>query len=757
MRLFIGVALNLLNSLGKSGVSYGLTTSRADVNDTEYLSRYFVVSEFNPTFTAGKNAFAFNGSQYLENGSEVFIECLDSTGQNLFIEMAQSGDSSTKVYAYKEGTAWVFAIHVYNDTQDGVGKIMLWGTLNGGKTVKWSQNITINKTLKNVSRVRFYQAPTLEVESAVVPVLSSSISTGLVDDKTFTGTAHGMSIIPTQGTDLSSINRNTNVDYRLEVTYPVITNSTPDSDAFNSQLIGSTVNLIVNKIKQPNSTQEITPTITTASFIVSDVVNNTTLKVSSPYSYKDSYGKSTVTDISDANFSIHYPFINYNNLPSAYQTSTVGSVTYIIKDSYADIIYKNIRPFSGYVARHKVYRKSLVSNADFSVIADEPVTVNEILADDLTQNKYYYLLGKFYNDEHIARYWFTSSNNLSLNHSPSVAVNSAFLSSPSPTSLIGNDYLMVKNDSVNTNRNAVYVPFDHDQFLAESGSAYDSNFMALKANVQYIIEVYATALKGINETNASIDFYFTSSIPEAKKEPTFTDKFGVKVATLTLNQQGKTSINIDRQMTFFVPSNDLYGTLVIVPKLCQTYIKNISFRVYGDDGFSPDTFISRIPWDISVANETFEIKAELFDINQTLVYSDLRTITSFDPYGASLNPYVPSGGGAGDLTVNGTLHVTQDAIIDNIIYNPNIIARPTGTAISQSRILSVRADGALVFDPMVDMSLDDKYLYLSLGSPSSRLATTITTKKSLASEYGITGGRKIYWDSGGGKHIEVSP
>jgi len=44
-----------------------------------------------------------------------------------------------------------------------------------------------------------------------------------------------------------------------------------------------------------------------------------------------------------------------------------------------------------------------------------------------------------------------------------------------------------------------------------------------------------------------------------------------------------------------------------------------------------------------------------------------------------------------------------------------------------------------------------------LGSPSSRLATTITTKKSLASEYGITGGRKIYWDSGGGKHIEVSP
>jgi hypothetical protein len=46
-------------------------------------------------------------------------------------------------------------------------------------------------------------------------------------------------------------------------------------------------------------------------------------------------------------------------------------------------------------------------------------------------------------------------------------------------------------------------------------------------------------------------------------------------------------------------------------------------RVYGDDGFSPDVFISRIPWPISVANETYQIKSELFDINHQLVYSDL--------------------------------------------------------------------------------------------------------------------------------------
>jgi len=729
--------LTLLSNVGKNGVSYGLSTAIADVNDTEYLPKYFVVSEFSSTFTAGKNALTLNGSSYLKNGSEILIECLDSTGQNLFVEMATSTDATANVYAYKESTAWILSIHVYNNIQDGVGKLILWGTLANGNTVKWVQNITINKTLKNVSKVRFYQNPVLEVQSVVVPVLSSSVSTALINNKSFTGTLNGSAITPTKGTNVASINRNINVDYRLQVTSPVITNVTPDSDAVNSQLIGSIINLTVNKIQDPITGQDITPITSAVSFIVSDVVNNTTMKLSSPYYYYDSYGNAIVTNITDANFSIPYPFISYNNNPAKYQTTAINGVSYVVKSSYADVIYRNIRTFSGYVARHKVYRKSLLSNADFSVIADEPVTINEILADDISQNKYYRLLGKFYNDQHISRYWFTSSNNISFNHSPNICIDSAFLSSTSPTSLTGNDYLIVKNDSVNTNRNATYVPFDINQYLSKSGSSYDSNFMALKANVQYIIDVSATVLKDANEISAAIDFYFTSSTPDAKKEMAYTDKFGVKIASLFSTQLGVSKINIDNQLTFFIPSNDLYGTLVLVPKLCQAYIKNISFRVYGDDGFSPDSFISRIPWNVSVDDETFEIKAELFDVNHNLVYSDLRVLTSFDISGSSLYPYVPG------------------SSVSSSVYIPAITARTP--PISQSRMLSVRADGAIVFDPIVDIDLDDKYLYLSLGDATNRLATTITTKKSLASEYdSSTGGRKIYW-VGGVKHIETSP
>lgn len=749
--------LNLLDSFGKRGVSYGIYTAQTDVVDTAYLSKFFVVSEFNPTFTAGKNAFSFNGSNYLQSGSVILMEALDSAGNNLFIEMAKYSNNSAITYAYKEATAFVFAVHVYGDTADGVGKLMLQGTLSDGRSVKWISNITINKGIRNNSRVRFYQAPILDVDAAEVPVLSTDISLGLVDSVDLTGHVQGLAVSPPKDTNLSSINkRTTDIDYRLTITNPVITDSTPEEDTFNSQMIGSTINLNINQIQLPLSNNQIIPISATSSYLITDVVDNNTLKINTPFYYKDSNGNNTVTNIVDANFTVNYPFINYNNATSSYQTTTIGGVTFIVKQSYADITYQNIRPFSGYVARHKVYRKSLLTNADFSVIADEPIVVNEILQDDLTQNKFYNLLGQFYNPQHIARYWFTSSNDLTMSYTPDVAVNTMFVSSPIFNTLNGTDYLMVKNDSVVTNRNVSYVPFDMDQFLAESGSAYDSNFMAFKANVQYIVEVSAIIIKDPNQTNAGFSLYITGSYPTLAQEKNFTKQYGVNIATITASAN-MSSVNIDNLFNFFTPQNDLFGTLVIVPQFCQMYLENVSIRVYGDDGFSPDSFTTRIPWNISVANESFQIKAELFDINNNLVYSDLNTFQSFDPSGSTLIPFIPGGGSYQDLHVSGSIFVSQSVIVQNgDVFIPNIPPRPGQPAISQSRMLSVRADGAIVFDPMVDISSDNKYLYLSLGSPSSRLSTTITTQKSLTSDYSSLAGRRIYWISGS-KHIETSP
>jgi hypothetical protein len=149
--------------------------------------------------------------------------------------------------------------------------------------------------------------------------------------------------------------------------------------------------------------------------------------------------------------------------------------------------------------------------------------------------------------------------------------------------------------------------------------------------------------------------YFTSSSPGAFLEAPYTEKYGIKLLELQADKSGST-IDFSDIYTFYTPKSDLYGTLVIVPKLCNVYIKNISVKVYGDDGFSPDAYTTRIPWPVNVANEMFQIKSELFDINNNLVYSDLKAFKNFDqsgstiiysstssilPYSSSINHLIP--------------------------------------------------------------------------------------------------------------------
>jgi hypothetical protein len=760
------VSLNLLSSFGKRGVSYGLLTKKADVIDGDYLSKYFVVSDFDPQFSSGKNTISINGSSYLSPASEMLVECVDSAGNNLYIEMARTNGAAAQTYAYKEATAYVFSIHVYGDTSDGIGKLIIYGSLADKRTVKWIRNITIDKSQRNTSKVRFYQRPSLEVTSLLVPVLSTAVSTGLIVSKQFSGSIHGLAVTPPKDTNLSLVNRrNIDVNYQLIVDDPEITGDTSEVDACNTQMVGSTVDIIIDKIQRPFSTDEIIPTAQSQSFLISDVYNNKTIFAADPYFYVDNKNNSVITNIVSASVYLSYPFVSYNNTTASYLETTIDGVVSIVKQSYADITYRNIRTFSGYLARHKIYRKSLLSNADFQIVADEPLFINEVLADNLTQNKFYDKLGTFYNSQHIQRYWFTSSNNLMLVHTPNAFINSALISSSVPNDLIGDDYIMVKNDSVTSNRNAEYVPYDEAQFLATSGSSYDSNFMAFKSNVQYIIEISAQIVKDDVVTNAGIELYLTSSVAEAIKEPSYTTKHGIRLATVESSETGINK-NIVKKIYFFTPTSDLYGTLVVVPYRCQAYLKNVSVRVYGDDGFSPDVFTTRIPWTISVAGESYEIKSELFDINHKLVYSDLRVLQNFDASGSSLIPYIPGTGGfvpgTGDFFISGSLTVSKSIEVEtgNItvdvgsiiinqgsLYIPSIAAR---TVISQSRMISVRGDGInsgqIVFTPIIDVDADDTSIYVAKGSAIDHTSTAgIFTRKAISCQYGTTEGRKVYW------------
>jgi hypothetical protein len=340
--------MELLSGFGKRGVELGLLTKPADILDTAYLSTYFVLQEFQPKLTAGKNSITFNGSDLLELGSEVLVECIDSEGNPLYIE------STTKTnIAYREASSYILAVHVYNEISNGPGKLILYGTLKNGFTVKWIGNIIIDKTLQNISPVRFYSKPTLEV----VPVLSPILATigDLNKPVEFSGSFRSFAVSP-QKDSLNINKKNVDIDYRL---YIKNLPSNPDpTGSFNDQLVGSVINIGVRTIQEPYSYKNKNVNFT-SSFNIKRVINNSTIVLDDVISYTDTKNNRVVANVVDGDFLIKYPYIVYNTASesSSYLVSNTKKGHDLVKQSYADIIYRNLTTFSGFVSRHKIYKK----------------------------------------------------------------------------------------------------------------------------------------------------------------------------------------------------------------------------------------------------------------------------------------------------------------------------------------------------------------------------------------------------------------
>jgi hypothetical protein len=618
----------------------------------------------------------------------------------------------------------------------------------------------------------------LGVESILVPRLSSDISSTLKQTIEFTSNVVGIAHTPSKDTILNAVNkRNVDVDYSIQLDDDVITNNTNELATINSQMDRATGQLVISKIQKPNSFEEITPNPSSFNFVVKQSTTNKTLQIDTPYVYVDGKNNEVVTNITNATLIISYPYISYNTATASYLQTNLGGELLTVKDSYADIVYRNLRTFSGYVARHKIYRKSLLSNADYQIIADETIAPNELLRDALTQNKFYERLGKFYNKSHISRYWFTSSLALTMSHTPLEHINSVKIDTSDYSELNGNVYVIVKNDSVNDNRDAIYIQYDSSSFANTSGSSYDSNFISLRGDVDHLFEINGILEKSENEEDARLEFYFTSSLSGATKEPTFTTKHGIYLGAIVFREKGLTRKNFQYERFYFNPIEDLYGTLVIVPYRCKTQLWDLSLRVFGDDGFSPDVYVSRVPWPITVANESYDIKAELFDINHNLIYSDLKTIQDFDSEGESLIPYVPEGGsifepGTNNAFISGSLTISQSLFVENgdavislgdVVVDVGNFYAPfmtkcnyvtpgdiTGSRMVTNRVFSGGgADGLLCRTPLIEITHNDQHIFVTTGSnnyvTSPSTSDPVLTKKSIAAEYSSTKGRKIYW------------
>ena len=604
----------------KTGQILGLSSQTVNIEDKTYLSEYFNLTEFSPEFFVGKNALVINGSDKLKIGAEILTEAFDGNGVPLFIEKAISVDPLTNKRII------VLSIYVYEQNSIGSGKIILVSTTTDNKTVRWTANININVNKVTDSKIRFYNQPLIEVE----PILSYAVSSSVENNpKTVTGSFLSTAVQPKADFDIQKFGYRKNlVDYRI----------IDNSANFSSSLKNFQVQLYVNKIRDYASLNEISVN-TTSSFLIKDVLNTTTLILDTPFTYNNK-----VATITSGNYKIVYNDITYNSnlfLSSSYLQESLGlsGAKQYKKFSYANIIYKNINTFTGKPAKHKVYRKSLRTLGDFESVIDETFGDTEILKDPVTPNKAFERLGVFFSQFHINNFWFTSSNDLNLKYDNQTFVDGLKISG----SNLNGTYAIVKANTSFTNRNVSYLPYDANQQSEQSGSNFDSNFLGFYKDTDYVLSFRTSVVEKDSSAISKLKFYITSSLPSVSKNLGYDSNRGVLIAEFVYSGS-TTGKYFDQKQNFeFKFPEDLYGTLVVYPEnVKQIIVSDLSIKVSELYGYTGNAYYVKVPFPINVANEVFEIKSELYDVNSNLSYTNLRTVQVFDPSGSSSPPDIGS-------------------------------------------------------------------------------------------------------------------
>ena len=411
-------------------------------NDDLPQSEYFRITELNETLTGGKNGFLIEGSEHLKESTEVKIEILDVEGNPIYFE---PGDGTPEYY---EGNSKLIAVHVYDDTPIGIGKITILGELKtylgendavtdipsewqGVYNVKWERSIQVNKNLSNETIVRFYKRPVVTIDEIVKPIITKTIP-----QVTQTGSLAGIPLNPPFGTDLTKWRAG--IQYRLRIDDGPTWSASVDENIVSVPSLGYSA-----KIRE--------------------ILSKTDVVVDTPYTASDN----TVTTLPSSDYSV-----TFDNK----EASVIGEST--LTGSFAKMNFSNLKTFVGDVARVKVFRKSRNAVGDFQFVQESKLESSELLRDITTSQDTELSYGLFdaYN---LETYWVTSSED-------------------HPVS-IDNDVLMAS------------VKTDYNESSGGTQTISTSGSFSISKDVEYTLN-FRTLLSGaLDDSGKSVRAYFSGS------------------------------------------------------------------------------------------------------------------------------------------------------------------------------------------------------------------------------------------------------
>jgi hypothetical protein len=472
------------------------------ITDTNPNSDYFRITEFNETFTGGKNGFLIEGSEYLKETTEIKIEILDVEGRPIYYEPGNG------VPEYYEGIAKLISVHVYEDTPIGIGKITILGELktyedasgvirdipaewSGAYNVKWERTFQINKNITNETRVRFYKRPLISIDEIVKPIYN--VTTPFV---TQSGSVEGISEIPIAGANLSRWTAGTL--YKLKRVTGAGWTSSIDENTIELPDLGYSAKII-------------------------EVLNTDEVLVDVPYTINN-----IVTNFSESGYTSSFEYLDG-------QTFEESALT----GSFAKIQISNLKTFVGDVARVKVFRKSRNDVGDYVLVQESKLESTELLRDLTATGQTDISYGNF-TETTLDTYWTGSTNLL-----PSINLNKLYASVKPSDGQIGVQTLYT-TQSVSIAKDVEYTltfktlysgSVDNSKSLRAylSSSNYTQEFLTLSGSA-----IYQTK-QNISQNIIAIP---TSSLADAKLVFEFNGS-GWHVSNVSLKNAQETSFSPD--------------------------------------------------------------------------------------------------------------------------------------------------------------------------------------------------------------------
>ena len=530
------------------------------VNDTLQSSFYFNITELGDTLTGGKNGFLIAGSKHLKQNTNVKVEILDGDGQVVYSEIADGRPE------YYEGISKVISAWIYNDTPIGVGSISILGELETFVDSTGTAR-AIPTEWEGIYNVRW----TKNIQ--INRLLPNETRVRFFRKPTIAVTE----IIRT---------------IRERDTYSNTQQGTLDGIAIDPDVgkdwyrfRGNTVYRLKlqsgswDRIIEDNGSITVTGLNQSYSTTVKKILNSSTVLATTPY-FVTSSNSPTSTAYEQS----------ITNIVSGSYTASFTSESFsgpnIASSSLADITISNLETFAGDVHRIKLFRKIIGGdvNTDYTIIQDSIIEANELLRDN-SKTGIDSRTGVFNTSSDISNYWTTSSVNLSANINNSTLFQSVHLSG----SLYGS---------------TGHAFYSNNQNTFVDGSEYQLKFSTIGSGSDAYMDVYMSG-SSFNNSSGSVVF------PD--------DGYGKLIGSISTE---KTRVFVDFEDNF-VPDQDGAGVVNFVVKGGQFYIGDISLIEFFESSFSPNEFNTVIENPSIITQQTYQFKAEFFDINSNKIPVDI--------------------------------------------------------------------------------------------------------------------------------------